>query len=92
MSPAIVLGDLTKYSELLVENQGRTLRCLTILWAIGQCGHKDLPTALRVFFDIMFPTISSKQVAPFILSHLDLVLKIHSKKLHIGTKSLGLRG
>ena len=40
MSPAIVLGDLSKYSELLTENQGRPLRCLSILWALGQCGHK----------------------------------------------------
>lgn len=92
MSPAIVLGDLSKYSELLTENQGRPLRCLCILWALGQCGHKDLPTALRVFFEIMFPSISSKQCAPFILGHLDLVLKTHSKKLHLGTKSLGLTG
>jgi len=92
MSPAIVLGDLTKYSELLNENQGRPLRCLSILWALGQCGLKDLPTALRVFFEIMFPTISSKQCAPFILGHLDLVLKTHAKKLHLGTKSLGLTG
>ena len=40
MSPAIVLGDLSKYSELLSENQGRPLRCLSILWALGQCGLK----------------------------------------------------
>ena len=40
MSPAIVLGDLTKYSELLVENQGRPLRSLAVLWALGQCGLK----------------------------------------------------
>jgi len=92
MSPANVLGDLSKYSELLSENQGRPLRCLAILWAIGQCGHKDLPTALRVFFEIMFPTISAKQCAPFIVGYLDNVLKIHSKKLHQGTKSLGLTG
>lgn len=92
MSPAIVLGDLTKYSELLVENQGRPLRSLAVLWALGQCGLKDLPTALRVFFEIMFPAISSKQCAPFILGHLDLVLKAHAKRLHLGTKSLGLTG
>jgi len=92
MSPAVVLGDLAKYSELLAENQGRPLRCLAILWALGQCGHKDLPTALRVFFEIMFPAISTKQCAPFILGHLDFVLKTHSKKLHQGTKSLGLTG
>merc|ERR1719334_2771259 len=92
MSPAIVLGDLSKYSELLTENQGRPLRCLSILWALGQCGHKDLPTALRVFFEIMFPAISSKQCAPYILGHLDLILKTHAKKLHLGTKSLGLTG
>jgi len=92
MSPAIVLGDLTKYSELLVENQGRPLRSLAVLWALGQCGLKDLPTALRVFFEIMFPAISSKQCAPFILGHLDLVLKAHVKRLHLGTKSLGLTG
>jgi len=92
MSPAVVLGDLSKYAELLAENQGRPLRCLAVLWALGQCGHKDLPTALRVFFEIMFPTISTKQCAPFILGHLDFVLKAHSKKLHQGTKSLGLTG
>lgn len=92
MSPAVVLGDLNKYSELLAESQGRPLRCLAILWALGQCGHKDLPTAIRVFFEIMFPSISTKQCAPFILGHLDYVLKAHSKKLHHGKKSLGLTG
>jgi len=40
----------------------------------------------------MFPTISAKQCAPFIVGYLDNVLKIHSKKLHQGTKSLGLTG
>jgi len=92
MSPTNVLGDLTKYSELLAENQGRPLRCLAILWAIGQCGQKDLNTGLRVFFDIMHPLVSTRQLAPFILGNLDLILKLNGKHLNQGSKSLGLQG
>lgn len=90
MSPSIVMGGFTKYSEILTEHQGRPLRCLSILWAIGQCGQKDLQTGLRIFFDLMFPLVSSRPLAPFILGHLDLILSVHAKHLTKGSKSLGL--
>ena len=55
MSPAVVLGDLSKYAELLAENQGRPLRCLAVLWALGQCGHKVmLRYSICLFLDCHF--------------------------------------
>uniref|UniRef100_A0A452HYA0 Transmembrane protein 214 n=1 Tax=Gopherus agassizii TaxID=38772 RepID=A0A452HYA0_9SAUR len=45
--PKIATVNLGKYLELLRSHQNRPMKCLTIMWALGQAGFTDLTEGLK---------------------------------------------
>ncbi|KAK7485334.1 hypothetical protein BaRGS_00023433 [Batillaria attramentaria] len=75
--PNIVLPKLPQYLELLKTHQNRPTQCLTILWALGQCGIVDLRCGLRVWMDLMLPCLGIRSVAAYPVEYLENLFKWH---------------
>lgn len=86
--PKIVTANLGKFLELLSSHQSRPVKCLTIMWAMGQAGFANLPDGLRVWLGIMMPVLGIKSLSPFAISYLNRLLLMHSNL----TKGFGMIG
>ncbi|KAH9499850.1 hypothetical protein Btru_076767 [Bulinus truncatus] len=69
--PEIVLGRLKQYLELLKTHQNRPSHCLSILWAVGQCGAKNFAYGIQVWLDLMLPALEIRQVAHYPVEYLE---------------------
>ncbi|KAF3850160.1 hypothetical protein F7725_019879 [Dissostichus mawsoni] len=58
--PRMASQNLPEYLELLRSVQNRPVKCLTIMWALGQAGFYDLSQGLRVWLGIMLPVLGVK--------------------------------
>lgn len=77
--PEIVLGKIPQYLELLKTHQNRPSHCLSILWAVGQCGIKNLKSGLKVWLDLMLPALEIRQVAHYPVEYLEQLLGSQKK-------------
>ncbi|XP_033736880.1 transmembrane protein 214-B-like [Pecten maximus] len=73
--PDVALSKLNQFLELLKTNQNRSSRCLTILWSLGQCGHLDLKCGLRMWIEVMQPTLKVRPVANYCVDYLEELLE-----------------
>ncbi|OWF35521.1 transmembrane protein 214-B-like [Mizuhopecten yessoensis] len=73
--PDVALSKLPQFLELLKTNQNRSSRCLTILWSLGQCGHFDLKCGLRMWIEVMQPTLKVRPVANYCVDYLEELLE-----------------
>uniref|UniRef100_A0A2C9KWJ8 Transmembrane protein 214 n=2 Tax=Biomphalaria glabrata TaxID=6526 RepID=A0A2C9KWJ8_BIOGL len=72
--PEIVLGKLHQYLELLKTHQNRPSHCVSILWAVGQCGVKNFSYGMNVWLDLMLPALEIRQVAYYPIEYLEYLL------------------
>ncbi|XP_069829356.1 transmembrane protein 214 [Dendropsophus ebraccatus] len=86
--PKTVTVNLKKYLEMLRAQQNRPLRCLVMMWAVGQAGYTDLTEGLKVWLGLMLPVLGMKALSPYAISYLDRLLLMHSNL----TKGFGMIG
>ncbi|XP_013399368.1 transmembrane protein 214-B [Lingula anatina] len=88
--PAIPLGQLKKNLELMKGNKSRTLRCLSIMWALGQTGHTDFRCGLKVWLELMMPMTGMKTLAGYAVDYLEMLFKNH-KDLSSASSVIGFK-
>uniref|UniRef100_A0A674J645 Transmembrane protein 214 n=1 Tax=Terrapene triunguis TaxID=2587831 RepID=A0A674J645_9SAUR len=86
--PKMATVNLGKYLELLRSHQNRPMKCLTIMWALGQAGFTDLTEGLKVWLGIMLPVLGIKSLSPYAIAYLDRLLMTHANL----TKGFGMIG
>ncbi|XP_074847657.1 transmembrane protein 214 isoform X2 [Carettochelys insculpta] len=86
--PKIATVNLSKYLDLLRSYQNRPMKCLLIMWALGQAGFTDLAEGLKVWLGIMLPVLGIKALSPYAIAYLDRLLLIHPNL----TKGFGMIG
>ncbi|XP_030577739.1 transmembrane protein 214 [Archocentrus centrarchus] len=86
--PKIATQNLPEYLELLRSVQNRPVKCLTIMWALGQAGFYDLSQGLRVWLGIMLPVLGVKSLSSYAIAYLERLLLLHSNL----TKGFGIMG
>uniref|UniRef100_K7FRI3 Transmembrane protein 214 n=1 Tax=Pelodiscus sinensis TaxID=13735 RepID=K7FRI3_PELSI len=72
--PRTATGNLGKYLDLLRSHQNRPMKCLSIMWALGQAGFADLAEGLKVWLGIMLPVLGIKSLSPYAIAYLDRLL------------------
>ncbi|XP_062267900.1 transmembrane protein 214-A-like [Platichthys flesus] len=86
--PTIATQNLPEYLELLRSVQNRPVKCLTIMWALGQAGFYDLSQGLRVWLGIMLPVLGVKSLSAYAIAYLDRLLLLHAN-LTVGFGIIG---
>uniref|UniRef100_A0A7N6AZZ9 Transmembrane protein 214 n=1 Tax=Anabas testudineus TaxID=64144 RepID=A0A7N6AZZ9_ANATE len=86
--PKIATQNLPEYLELLRSVQNRPVKCLTIMWALGQAGFYDLSQGLRVWLGIMLPVLGVKSLSAYAIAYLERLLLLHANL----TKGFGIMG
>ncbi|XP_065438448.1 transmembrane protein 214 [Chrysemys picta bellii] len=86
--PKMATVNLGKYLGLLRSHQNRPMKCLTIMWALGQAGFTDLTEGLKVWLGIMLPVLGIKSLSPYAIAYLDRLLMTHANL----TKGFGMIG
>nr|XP_015803087.2 transmembrane protein 214 [Nothobranchius furzeri] len=86
--PKIATQNLPEYLELLRSVQNRPVKCLTIMWALGQAGFHDLSQGLRVWLGIMLPVLGVKSLSSYAIAYLERLLLLHTNL----TKGFGIMG
>ncbi|GFO07292.1 transmembrane protein 214 [Plakobranchus ocellatus] len=75
--PDITMSKMHQYLELLKTHQNRPALCISILWAVGQCGTKNFKCGLKVWLELMLPMLEVRQVAYYPVEYLEQLLHIH---------------
>ncbi|XP_035279520.1 transmembrane protein 214 [Anguilla anguilla] len=86
--PKIATLNLVEHLELLRSHQNRPVKCLTIMWALGQVGFCDLSQGLRVWLGIMLPVLGMKSLSAYAIAYLERLLMLHANL----TKGFGIMG
>ncbi|KAL0967149.1 hypothetical protein UPYG_G00248440 [Umbra pygmaea] len=86
--PRIATQKLPEYLELLRSVQNRPVKCLTIMWSLGQAGFYDLSQGLRVWLGIMLPVLGVKTLSSYAIAYLERLLLLHANL----TKGFGIMG
>lgn len=86
--PKIATQNLPEYLELLRSVHNRPVKCLTIMWALGQAGFYDLSQGLRVWLGIMLPVLGVKSLSSYAIAYLERLLLLHANL----TKGFGIMG
>ncbi|KAA0720864.1 Transmembrane protein 214-B [Triplophysa tibetana] len=86
--PKIATLNLTDHLELLRSHQSRPVKCLTIMWALGQAGFYDLSQGIRVWLSIMLPVLGVKSLSAYAIAYLERLLTFHANL----TKGFGIIG
>ncbi|KAM4521460.1 transmembrane protein 214 [Odontesthes bonariensis] len=86
--PRMATQNLPEYLELLRSVQNRPVKCLTIMWALGQAGFYDLSQGLRVWLGIMLPVLGMKSLSSYAIAYLERLLLLHANL----TKGFGIMG
>ncbi|KAI1897684.1 hypothetical protein AGOR_G00085820 [Albula goreensis] len=86
--PKIATLNLAEHLELLRSHQNRPVKCLTIMWALGQVGFSDLSQGLRVWLGIMLPVLGIKALSSYAIAYLERLLMLHANL----TKGFGIMG
>ncbi|KAL5016681.1 hypothetical protein ScPMuIL_006270 [Solemya velum] len=76
--PAIASSKLSQYQELIKSNQNQPVRCLSILWSLGQCGISNFKGGLKVWLGLMFPSLSVRSVSSYCVEYLERLFSIHT--------------
>ncbi|XP_019746549.1 transmembrane protein 214 isoform X1 [Hippocampus comes] len=86
--PKLATQNLPEYLELLRSVQNHPVRCLTIMWALGQAGFYDLSQGLKVWLGIMLPVLGVKSLSSYAIAYLERLLHLHGNL----TKGFGIMG
>ncbi|KAI0223090.1 transmembrane protein 214 [Lamellibrachia satsuma] len=68
---------LSKYLDMLRNNQKRPLPCLSIMWALGQAGTQNLTCGLKVWQQLMVPVLNIRALSAYGALYLDSLFRRH---------------
>uniref|UniRef100_T1II59 Uncharacterized protein n=1 Tax=Strigamia maritima TaxID=126957 RepID=T1II59_STRMM len=88
--PSIGQKSLEKFKQLRTQHQSRPSSCLTLLWAVGQCGHKDFSIGLKIWLEFLLPIMGIHSYSQYVIDYLDILFAAHSN-VHSCNKILGIR-
>lgn len=77
--PDITMSKMHQYLELLKTHQNRPALCISILWAVGQCGTKNFKCGMKVWLELMLPMLEVRQVAHYPVEYLEQLVRSHKK-------------
>ncbi|XP_051974316.1 transmembrane protein 214 [Xyrauchen texanus] len=86
--PKIATLNLADHLELLRSHQNRPVKCLSIMWALGQAGFYDLSQGIIVWLGIMLPVLGIKSLSAYAIAYLERLLTLHANL----TKGFGIMG
>ncbi|XP_051544405.1 transmembrane protein 214-B-like isoform X2 [Myxocyprinus asiaticus] len=86
--PKIAMLNLADHLELLRSHQNRPVKCLSIMWALGQAGFYDLSQGIIVWLGIMLPVLGIKSLSAYAIAYLERLLTLHANL----TKGFGIMG
>ncbi|XP_054745319.1 transmembrane protein 214 [Anastrepha obliqua] len=72
--PHIASNNMAKIALLRNSYQNRSNICLSILWAIGQSGFKQITEGIKVWQNLMLPNLELKSYTKFVTEYLEKVL------------------
>ncbi|KAK3783194.1 hypothetical protein RRG08_046987 [Elysia crispata] len=75
--PDVTMSKMYQYLELLKTHQNRPALCISILWAVGQCGTKNFKCGLKVWLELMLPMLEVRQVAHYPVECLEQLVRTH---------------
>ncbi|KAH8412264.1 hypothetical protein KR009_000898 [Drosophila setifemur] len=73
--PSICSRNLAKTALLRNSYQNRSNICLSILWAVGQGGYQSLNEGVRVWQNLLLPSLELRQYSKFVVEYMEKVLK-----------------
>lgn len=73
--PAICIKSLAKNAILRNSYQNRSAIGLSLLWALGQGGFKDLTVGLKVWQNIMVPVLEIRAYTKFVCDYVHRILQ-----------------
>ena len=80
-----------RFTELIKSYQNRTNVGTALLWALGQCGRKDLAAGLKIWIEYMRPLLRLRHYSRFVVTYLSGLLKLHSSTINSGSWAKGPR-
>ncbi|CAH1773178.1 unnamed protein product [Owenia fusiformis] len=75
--PDLFVETVSKYQDMMKSNQNRPLRCLSIMWALGQCGIKSLKCGIKVWLNLMVPVLGTRSLSSYTVDYLDNLFRQH---------------
>ncbi|XP_036329132.1 transmembrane protein 214-like [Rhagoletis pomonella] len=72
--PHVASNNMAKIALLRNSYQNRRIICLNILWAIGQGGLEQITEGIKVWQNLMLPTLELKSYTKFTTEYLEKVL------------------
>ena len=91
MYPTLATIQTKRFTELLRSYQNRANVGTALLWALGQCGRKDLSSGLKIWTEYMRPLLRLKHYTRFVVSYLSGLLKMHASNINSGNFVKGPR-
>ncbi|CAK8698012.1 unnamed protein product [Clavelina lepadiformis] len=73
--PDLCCLELEKYVEKIQHMQNVPKRCLSLLWALGQVGYNDLMCGMKVWLELMLPTLHMKNIAQYSMTYIESLLE-----------------
>ncbi|GIY08833.1 transmembrane protein 214, partial [Caerostris extrusa] len=73
-NPSVALTNLPKCVELCTSHQNRQNICLSVLWAAGQAGNYNVEAGFRVWIDLMFPLIGTKNCTNYAVDYVEKLI------------------
>ncbi|XP_052869149.1 transmembrane protein 214-A [Anopheles cruzii] len=84
--PPACVNNLARNAILRNSYQNRSHIGLSLLWALGQGGYKDLNVGLKVWQDIMVPVLDLKSYSEFVCSYANGIVSGNtSQRLDLGS-------
>ena len=89
--PTLATLQTKRFTELIKSYQNRPNVGMALLWALGQCGRKDLSSGLKIWSEYMRPLLRLRHYTRFVVTYLSGLLKIHASIISSGNLSKGPR-
>ncbi|XP_049549156.1 transmembrane protein 214 [Anopheles darlingi] len=84
--PSACVNNLARNAILRNSYQNRSNIGLSLLWALGQGGYKDLNVGLKVWQDIMVPVLDLKSYSEFVSTYVNAIVSGNSQqRLDLGS-------
>jgi len=89
--PTLATLQTKRFTELIKSYQNRANVGTALLWALGQCGRKDLSSGLKIWTEYMRPLLRLKNYTRFVVTYLSGLLKMHVSYINSSNFAKGPR-
>ena len=87
--PTLATIQTKRFTELIKSYQNRQNVGIALLWALGQCGRKDLSSGLKIWTEYMRPLLKLRHYTRFVVSYLSGLLKLHATAINSASLAKG---